>query len=46
MGNGDERRELPAIDCCMVWNAIVIWGDVKWEEAESSERNGKDDFEV
>ena len=45
MGNG-ERRGV-AIDCCMVWNALVrpvleygavIWGDVKWEEAERVQR--------
>ena len=44
---GMRGGELPAIDCCMVWNALVrpvleygavIWGDVKWEEAERVQR--------
>ena len=46
---GMRRGELPA-DCCKVWNALVrpvleygavIWGDVKWEEAEAVQRGGK-----
>ncbi len=44
---GMRRGELPAKDCCRVWNALVrpvleygavIWGDVKWEEAEAVQR--------
>ena len=44
---GMRRGELPADDCCRVWNALVrpvleygavIWGDVKWEEAEAVQR--------
>ena len=44
---GMRGGELPAIDCCMMWNALVrpvleygavIWGDVKWEEAERVQR--------
>ena len=39
--------ELSPKDCCIVWNALVrpaleygavVWGDVKWEEAEAVQR--------
>jgi len=44
---GMRRGELPAEHCCRVWNALVrpvleygavVWGDVKWEEAEAVQR--------
>jgi Reverse transcriptase (RNA-dependent DNA polymerase) len=44
---GMRKGELPVKDCCNVWNALVrpvleygavIWGDVKWEEAEAVQR--------
>ena len=44
---GMRRGELPVTDCCLVWNALVrsaleygavVWGDVKWEEAEAVQR--------
>jgi hypothetical protein len=44
---GMRRGELPVADCCRVWNALVrpvleygavIWGEVKWDEAEAVQR--------
>ena len=44
---GMRGGELPPKDCCIVWNALVrpaleygavVWGDVKWEEAEAVQR--------
>ena len=44
---GMRRGQLPVLDCCRVWNALVrpvleygsvIWGDAKWEEAEKVQR--------
>ena len=44
---GMRGGELPPSACCTVWNALVrpvleygavIWGDVKWEEAEAVQR--------
>ena len=44
---GMRGGELPAADCCRVWNALVrpvleygavVWGEVKWEEAEAVQR--------
>ena len=44
---GMRRGELPVEHCCRVWNALVrpvleygavVWGDVKWEEAEGVQR--------
>jgi hypothetical protein len=44
---GMRKGELPVKDCCRVWKALVrplleygavIWGDVKWREAEQVQR--------
>ena len=52
---GMRGGELAVKDCVRVWQALVrpvleygtiVWGNVKCEEAERVQRDGKDDFEM
>ena len=53
-GMGMREGELLVEDCVRVWQALVrplleygvVWGEAKWEEAESTERDGENDSEV
>jgi hypothetical protein len=52
---GMREGMLGVEDCVRAWQALVrpvleygavVWGDVKWEQAEQIQRDGEDDFEM